>query len=116
MAGMVTKLKQDGTWVYTTIGAALEMVGLEEIGVYISHQQNTVAQYTVTHPIMDLYLAAEGKPGLCLYRRWWEQTALYILGIREGHEEAGGGGGGGVRKKRRERESRVGKSEERVMI
>ena len=43
MAGMVTKLKQDGTWVYTTIGAALEMVGLEETRVYIACHQNTVA-------------------------------------------------------------------------
>ena len=30
MVGMGTKSQQDGTWVYTTIGEALEMVGLEE--------------------------------------------------------------------------------------
>ena len=35
MAGMVPKCQRDGTWVYTPIGAVLEMVGLEYIGVYI---------------------------------------------------------------------------------
>ena len=37
----------------THIGAALEMVGLEEIRVYIACSQNTVLQYIVTRPIMD---------------------------------------------------------------
>ena len=41
------------------IGAALEMVGLEEINEYIALHQNTVAQYIVTCPIMDLCLEAE---------------------------------------------------------
>ena len=71
------------------------MVGLEEIGVYIACCHNTVAQYIVTRPIMDLCLAAERNPGLRLYRRWWYQPALDILGIRGGHAEAEGGGGDG---------------------
>ena len=44
MAGMGPKCQPGGTWVYPSIGAALKMMGLEEIGVYISHHQNTVAQ------------------------------------------------------------------------
>ena len=59
MAGMVTKRQRDGTWVYPPIGAAMAMVGLEENGVYIARRQNTVAQYIVNRPIMDLCLAAE---------------------------------------------------------
>ena len=66
MSGMVPKLQRDGTWVYTPIGAALEMVGLEDIGVYIARHQNTVAQYIETCPIMDLCLMAERKTGLRL--------------------------------------------------
>ena len=55
---------------YPPIGSALEMVGMEEIGVYISCHQNTVAQYTATHPIMDLCLAAERSLGIFLSRQW----------------------------------------------
>ena len=69
-AGMVPKRQRDGTWVYTPIGEALEMLGLDEIRVYISRLQNTVTQYIATRPIIDLFLAAERNPGLRLSRRW----------------------------------------------
>ena len=36
MMGMVPKRQRHGIWVYTPIGTALKMVGLEEIGVYIA--------------------------------------------------------------------------------
>ena len=58
------------------------MLVLEDIGVYIAHRQNMVAQYIATHPIMDLCLAAERNPEMRLSRRWWEQHVLDILGIR----------------------------------
>ena len=58
MAGMVPKCQRDGTWVYTPIGVALAMVGLEDIGAYIARCQNTVAQYISTRHIMDLCLVA----------------------------------------------------------
>ena len=38
MAGMGQKLQRYGTWVYTPIGAALAMVGPEEIRVYIARR------------------------------------------------------------------------------
>ena len=44
MMGMVLKCKRDGIWVYPSIGKALEIVGLEEIGLYITLRQNTVVQ------------------------------------------------------------------------
>ena len=53
MAGIGPKNQQDVTWVYTPIGAALEMVWLEEIGVYIVQHHNTVAQYIASRLIMD---------------------------------------------------------------
>ena len=64
MAGMGPKSQRYGTWVYPLIGAALSMVGLYKIEVYIDRRQNTVAQYISTHPIMDLCLVVERKPVL----------------------------------------------------
>ena len=53
---MNPRYQRDRTWVYKPIGAALEMVGLEEIGLYITHRQNRVAKYIETRPIMELCL------------------------------------------------------------
>ena len=94
MAGMGPKRQQGGTWVYTPIGAALAMVGLEDIGLYIARRQNTVAQYIATRPIMYICLVVELHPGMRLSRRWWEKPALDILEIRAWHALAEGGGGG----------------------
>ena len=107
MASMGPKRQRGGTWLYTLIGAALTMVGLEEIGVYITCCQNTVAQYIANRPIMDLCLTAERKTVLHLSRQWWEQPTLDILGMRAGQAASEGGGRQG-QKNRRERESRVG--------
>ena len=52
---------------------------------------------------MDLCLAEERKLGMSLSRRWWENPALDIMGIRSGQvaedreDDRGGGGGIGVR-------------------
>ena len=67
------------------------MARLEKIGVYIARLQNTVAQYIVTCPIMDLCLAAERNPGMHLSRRWLEHTALDIMRIRAGQAAVEGG-------------------------
>ena len=116
MAVMGPKRQPDGTWLYPPIGAALTMVGLEEIGVYISRRQNTVAQYIANHLIMDLCLAAEQNPGMRLSRQWWEQPALDITGIRAGQVAAEGGGGGEKNRSRRERGSRVVSDDRERMI
>ena len=81
---------------YPPIRAALKMLGLVDIGVYITHHQNTATQYIATCPIMELCLAVERNPPLQLSRRLWEQPALDILGIRVGNEalDLGEGTGG----------------------
>ena len=81
------KCQLDGTWVYPPIGEALVTVLLDEIGMYIAFHQNTVTQYIPTCPIMDLCLAAERRPVMQLYWRWWENPDLYILGIRAGTQQ-----------------------------
>ena len=78
------------------------MVGLEEIGVYIAHHMNMIAQCTATRPIMDLCLVAEQKPRLRLHRRWWEHPSLDILGIRAGHVALEGGEQRGTEESERE--------------
>ena len=90
MVDMGPKSQQDGTCMYTPVGVALEMAGLEYIGVFISRLH---VQYIVTRTIMDLCLAAEQSPGLRLLMRWWEQPPLDILVIRAGHATSKDGGG-----------------------
>ena len=67
------------------------MVGLQEIGVYIGRFQNTVAQYISTCPFMDLCLVVEQNLVIRLFRQWWDQPTLDILGIRAEHAAASAG-------------------------
>ena len=93
------------------------MVKMEDIGVSLTCRQNTVAPYIENCPIMDLCLAAERKQGMRLSRRWWEQLALAIMGIREGKVVAEGVGRWGVKnRRRRDRESKVGADDGKGMI
>ena len=92
MAGMVPKYQRDGTWVYLPIRVALEMVGLEDTGVYIARRQNMAAQYIAARPIMELCLEVDQKPEMRLSRRWRENPTLYIMGIRAGQASAEEGG------------------------
>ena len=48
----------DGSWNYPLIAEYMWEARIEEIEMYIWRQQNTVEQYIVTRPIMDLYLEA----------------------------------------------------------
>ena len=70
MAGMFPKHKPERMWVYPPIGLALAMAGLEDIKVYISRCQNTVARYIATCPTIDLCLAADWMPVMRLSRQW----------------------------------------------
>ena len=88
MASMVLERQLYKTRVYSPIGVVLATVLLDDIRVYIARLQNTVTQYIMTRPIMELCLAAERRPVIRLLRRWWEQPPLYILGIRAGHTAA----------------------------
>ena len=93
MAGMGPKRQWDGTWVYPSIGVVLAMLGVDKIGVYISHHQNTGAQYIATCPITDLCLVVERNPVMLISSRWWKKPSLYILGVRVRHAAVEGGGG-----------------------
>ena len=46
--------QEEGGWEYSMLATAMGEAGFEEIRVYIKRSQNTVAQYIVTQPILDL--------------------------------------------------------------
>ena len=55
---------------------------------YISHRQNTVAQFIATRPIMDLRLEAERRMGSRVAKPWWEQDGLDLEGMWTAAREA----------------------------
>ena len=65
---------------------------------YVSRRQNTVAQFVVTRPIMDLFLAVEQILGQRFYRRWWDKDRVDVEGMwtadQEKERKEGGGGDG----------------------
>ena len=50
--------------------------GLQEVDTYVSRLNNTVAQFTMTSPIVDLCLSVKQRPGTRVTMRWWEQDGL----------------------------------------
>ena len=56
---------------------------LEEVETYVLHRLNTIDQYIVTRPILELCMEAYQKLGEQLSQRWWEQGG-FRLGWREG--------------------------------
>ena len=46
--------QEEGGWEYSMLATAMGEAGFEEIRVCIKRSQNTVAQYIVTQPILDL--------------------------------------------------------------
>ena len=69
---------RDSTWVYPLFKAAMAEVGLQEVETYVSSLQKNVAQFIATRTIMELYLAAERRPGSRVTNQWWEQDGLDV--------------------------------------
>ena len=79
---------RNSVWTYPPKEDAMAEAGLQEVETYISRLQNTVTQFIVTRPIMDLCLAAERIPGTQVSRRWWEQGSVDVEGMRTAAWEA----------------------------
>ena len=58
----------------------MEEAGFEYIGVYVTRRQNTVAQYIMTRPILNLRERSVWRLGVWLSRRWWEKGVMYLEG------------------------------------
>ena len=76
LTGRQPRKGQDGGWVYPPLVDAMAEAGLQEVETYVSRRQNTMAQYIVTRPIMELHLAVKQRPGPRVAIRWWEQEGL----------------------------------------
>ena len=55
--------KGGGNWTDPTMGGAIAEAGKEDIETYISSRQNTVAQFILNRPILDLYMKEEPQTG-----------------------------------------------------
>ena len=69
------------------------------MGAYVLKRQNTVAQYIVSRPILDLCKETVRRYGAGVYRIWWEKEGLDLAGTRaavaaEADVEGGSEGGG----------------------
>ena len=83
---------------YPLLYVAMTEVGLEEVEMHILPRQNTVAQYIVTSPILELCIAAKRHMGTQVTQQRWYQDVLNLV-QEEGREEEltveleNGGGG-----------------------
>ena len=72
--------------------------GLQEVDTYVYLHQNTVSQFIVTRPIMDLCLTTERITGPQVYRRRWKHDRLDVERMRtaawDGKLTKGAGGDG----------------------
>ena len=57
--------------------------GLEGIRKSIIRRHNTVTQYIVTRPILDLWKRANWRLGARLSRRWWKQDGIDLERARK---------------------------------
>ena len=80
--------RKDGIWIYPPLVWIMKEVGMVCIWSSIIRRQNTVTQYIVTRPIMDLCEQATRRPGARVSWRWWEQTGIDLKGAQENAAEA----------------------------
>ena len=70
LTGRHTRRREEGSWKYPPLVAAMAEADFEEIGVYVTRIQNTVAQYIATRPIMDLCEWYVWRPVAWVSLRW----------------------------------------------
>ena len=57
--------------------------GLEEVDMYVPRRQNTITQYIMTRPILELCLEAERRTGVRVAKIWWDKGELDLEGAWE---------------------------------
>ena len=63
LTGIQTRRWGEGSWEYPLLAVEMAGAGFEEIGVYVTRRQNTIAQYIETRPIMDPCEKYVWRPG-----------------------------------------------------
>ena len=62
-----------GEWEYPLAVAALEAMGLHTIMDYIRRWQASIEEKLACHPIYELCIRAEQRPGTSHRMRWWDR-------------------------------------------
>ena len=74
--GRQLRRRGDGIWKYPPLAEAMGEAGFKGIRKSVTSRQNTVAQYIVTRPILDLCECSTRRPGVRVSRRWWKQAGI----------------------------------------
>ena len=69
ITGMQPRRRGGGSWEYPPLLEAIVEAGFEGIRNLVTRRQNTVAQYIVTQPILDLCERATRRTGAIFYRK-----------------------------------------------
>ena len=83
ITGRTLRRRGGGSWEYPSIEKEMVESGLKGIGTYVTRRKNTVAQYIVTRPILDLYERAAHSLGARVSHWWSEQDRLDLEGIKK---------------------------------
>ena len=73
-------------WEYHQLEMVMKEAGFEEVDVYVTRSQNTVTQYIMVQPILDLCEETVQRTGTWVAKMWWEKDS--------GGINRGGGSGG----------------------
>ena len=76
ITGRQPQIGWDGKWYYPSLVGAMKEAGFTEIMKSITNRQNTVAQYIVTRPLLDLCEQTTQSGGGRVSRRWWDQKVI----------------------------------------
>ena len=80
--GRQPQIKWDSLWFYHPLEHVMVEAGFQNMNTYVSRRYNTVAQFILTRPIMELCLAAERRPGSRVANQWCDQDRLDLEGMR----------------------------------
>ena len=83
LTGRLLRKRLDGEWEYTAAEATREEAGFKLMETYIWKRKNTVAQYIMTRPILELCKGTERKQGAWVGMRCWEWAGLDLEGAME---------------------------------
>ncbi len=70
MSGKRPERNVDGSWTYPRSGDVLEAVGLKPIAHYVAIRRQTIANFIVNQPILELCAGAVRKRGLPVRPFW----------------------------------------------
>ena len=86
MSGKRPERNVDGSWTYPCSEDVLESVRMKPIAHYVAVRRQTIANFIVNRPILELCAGAVRKRGLPVQPFWWDQPMDLDL-AREGSRQ-----------------------------